>query len=297
MQPTTPTPSRPLNSKLLRFSTSLLVLFICFLSMNLFHQILQGLLSKGLGYKIYTTFTKVNLTPIETQYWSLLRVIFVHGGPMVAFFIMAIFLAIRLENNEYNFNRDESGSYDKKDLMQLFLFWSAVCAFNITITQILVMPLGIIDPARNQLFQDASVIALWFYMPPAAILAVSLLTLVVELILGFYFGRHFVDKLSYSRRKLSKPEGRLEMVLLLYVLPLLLLFPFAILLTYPHSPVLHLAQTANLLWLTLGIFMYFELRKANVSMVVGKDVARRKSTDLLIVLLLLLVVVKVILKY
>jgi hypothetical protein len=265
--------------------------------MNLLHQLLQGLLSKGLGYKIYTTFTKVNLTPIETQYWSLLRVIFVHGLPMVAFLILAIILAIRLEHNEYNFNKSDSGRYDGKSLAQLFLFWSAICAFNITITQVLVMPLGIIDPARNQLFQDASVIALWFYMPPAAILTVSLFTLVIELIFGFYFGRHFVDKLSYSRRKLSKSGGRLEMVVLLYVLPLVMLFPFVILLTYPHSPVLHLAQTANLLWLTLGILMYFELRKAKVSMVVGKDVTRRKSADLLIVLLLLLVVVKVILRY
>ncbi len=43
--------------------------------------------------------------------------------------------------------------------------------------------------------------------------------------------------------------------------------------------------------------MYFELRKAMVAMVVGKDVTRRKSEDLLIVLLLLLVVVKVIWRY
>lgn len=289
-------PAKTWQANFIRFSTSLLVLFVSFVIVNTTHQFVQGSMSRGMGYETKVSFTRVDSLPKVNKYWSSKRVLVLYALPVVGLLLTSVACFLLLERRKVDAD-DESELLHKNGLIQLFLFWVGICSFNAAIAQLMIMPLGRLNPLRNEMYQDASVVANWFGLPPLFTIGMSVVSFIITLFAGFYTGKHFCEKLSYSKSELTKSRGRLGLMWRLYLLPVFLLTPLVFVLTYPMSPLVHLAQVVGLLWIGIGIFTYFELRGAQLFKIKGKDVTNRVSFDLLIVLVALVVVIKLVLRY
>jgi hypothetical protein len=281
-----------------RVTTSVLVLLVSFIVVNLLHHLFQAYLSEALGYDTKISFSRVVSSPHYARYWNMKRIVALYATPLVGFLTLGFLCFFFLERRkQVHTNEDGALWLDKLSTSGIFLFWIGLCSVSLTITHLALTPIGTINPLYNPFFQDASVVAIWLKIPPVGLIILSVVSMIMALVIGFYFGKHFAERFAYGRNVLTKTSGRLKIAIFLYIIPVVSLFPLAYLLTYPNSPYVHLGQILVLLWMSIGVFMFFELRAAQLHKLRCADEAKRKSIDLFILLVLLVVGIKLILKY
>lgn len=277
-----------------RFFTSLLVLFISFITVNLTHQLVQAGASKILKYQTKVNFVRVDSSPKQNEYWSGNRVHALYLMPMLLSLGLAVLCFGLLESGQLN--RSEKEGLDRRKTIHLFLFWLGICFYNVAATQVISIPFGRLNPDRNLFYQDMSVVANWHEFSDTLGIVLAALSFIVSFFLGFYAGKHFYKKFAFTKRVLTNTKELFRFTGWLYFLPVVLLFPLILILTYPLSPFLHLTQMLNLFWICIGVYSFIELRKSKLTLKVKtQDLANRNSWDLLIVLVILIVVVKLVL--
>lgn len=216
---------------------SVCIAAIAFIVVVLAHQFLLGSMSWALNYDTSISFGKVVSKPFTYQYWSTNRVIFMYALPSIFFMVVAVLLLLYL-------------LFETKRISHFywFVFWCVVfMVWHIT-AQFVIAPLGV-TTSKGSLYQGISVLINWFGWGNIGLILSVAFGILLNLVFGFLcFG--LIIQFAITRSPLEHNSQLLGMVFRHFVLPVILVLPIAILLSFPDSIVLFVVMFAQfILWL------------------------------------------------
>lgn len=231
---------------------SVSVALIALVAVVLTHQCLLGAISYLLNYETQITFGKVISKPFTTAHWSSARVLLMYGLPSFVFLLGAIVTCVHLH---FSFNRSSTWYH--------FVFWCMVFSVLYVTTQFTLAPLGSAI-GQGILYQGAAVLAKWWRMEYFTAAIFSLTSLIINLLFGFLSFKIVLALSSHTSLRYTK-AGRNKIIRNNFVYPLLLLFPFALLLSFPNAmPLFILLLSHGLLWLP-GLFISNQAQVYNLT--------------------------------
>lgn len=249
---------------------------LAFITVVLFHQLLIGGISYGLGYQTQITFGHVVSQPFANKYWSSNRVLLLYAFPSALFLLLALALflyllvAVREINNRY-----------------LYLFWVMVFSILLISSQFSLVPLAA-AVSRGSVYKGIAVAANWWGVAVNKLWSATVLALLLNLVSGFFSFR-LLMRLSPSRSAVQHKSGQAHIIFSYFILPVGIVFPFSWLLGYPESVFFLTAMLLHAVFWLPGLFV-----AGSEGFILPGQVAGPRSLDMsnwLPVLLVLLVII------
>lgn len=218
---------------------------LAFISVMLLHQLLVGGISYGLGYQTQITFGQVVSQPFANKFWSSNRVLLMYAMPSVLFLLLAtalavyLLVAVRQINNRYR-----------------YFFWVMVFCVLLISTQFSLAPLAA-TVSKGSIYTGIAVVANWWGITANTLWLATAAALFINMVFGFIAFR-LLMQLSPSRSAVQNKSGQAHIIISYFILPLVIVFPFALLLGYPHSLLFFTAMLFHAFFWLPGLFIKTE---------------------------------------
>ncbi|HRN94167.1 MAG: hypothetical protein M9931_03325 [Chitinophagales bacterium] len=267
------------SSKGKQLMYSVCIATIAFIVVVLAHQLLLGCMSLALDYNTTIAFDKVVSKPFTYQYWSTNRVVFMYAFPSIFFLAVALLLMAFI-------------MFESKRISHFywFVFWCVVFMVWYISAQFVLAPLGIIA-SKGSLYQGITVLINWFGWGNAGLIASVAFGVLVNFIFGFLCFS-LIIRFAITRSPLEHKTQLGGMIFSYFVLPVVLVLPVALLLSFPDSMVFFAVMfTQVLLWLP-GLLIKAQYGFKVNALPLGYS-RRAISYALLIVTIILIVMVRI----
>ena len=241
-----------LLSQFTRLVTTTLVFILAYLVCIVTYQAATGLACIWLGYQPKITFNAILGLPISSEHWSKLRVTAVFGMGALWMFILSI-LAF------YAFSSYKSGA---TSVFRNWLLWLGILSANHLLVLIITLPAGQVN-VNWSLYQGLAMIAMWWRVPIFVTIPISILAALLSLLVG-YLSSPLILRFMFSSKAGSSAKGRKGFLISHYILPIFLGTMIIIPILSSYSWHFHAALIANLLYMSIGIFLYSEYLKLGV---------------------------------
>ena len=250
---------------------------LAFIVVVLFYQLIIGLISLGLGYQTHVHFGKVDTMPYYNRYWSNSRVLALYAFPAIFFLFVTAFVLCAL------LFAPEEGNW------RWVAFWVMVFSALLS-SSLLSMSLISAMVARGSLYQGFAVVSSWFGLSSAWSISFITLAGFINIALGFVCSPVLL-KLAppdfILRKEKKSPMG---IVINSFICPIILLFPIAILLSYPGYGSFFAVMFAHFLFWLPGLFT-ISLAKVGERRSRGKTTPETYSSYWLVGLTLSLIII------
>lgn len=227
-----------------RIATSALLFLIAFVAAAMAYNLLSSAVAAVLGYEIVFSFTRPEVLPHETKYWSLLRTIAIYVLPSFVLLVASVVIVILLRKYK-----------EKITLLRMFWLWLSVCLFASFTTHLITSFIGLSAP-RSAFYIAFAIPFVWQGISPAVTIVLSLAGIIGNIAGGYLIVNEFL-RFSYSMSLLEARRGKIHFVIQFYLLPLVAAFPFVFLLTYSKVTVYYLSFYFSFLCIALGMFLRF----------------------------------------
>lgn len=244
--------------QLKRILTSATLLITAYIIAFLLHQYMTGLMCLVFGYDPHISYNHIDNLPFDYRQWTLWRItIIFSSGPLLCLVTGIFFL---------DFFNSLSGS---GTLLRCFMLWCSLCFLNLFFAFLLFSPIAVENYSSN-LYTGFSIVGAWWRFGNLMMIPVSFIALTGSILTGFLTGSMFL-KFSFSKTLIETYSGRRNILFQLFVLPVFLAAPVIILLSNDKSYLVHLFHIANLLLMSIGMFMGVESESKEMR-VYGKDI-------------------------
>lgn len=268
----------PFQKKIKRISTSFIIFFSTFIIAHFFHQYLVDSFSSSLNYKSIITLQKVAVSPAYPAFWSVMRVLFVHGGPPFVCLLLSLVLLYILRKVQETVN-----------LFRFFLLWLHLNLVIVFLVFLASASIGV-DKYSSVFYQGYAVVGAWLGIPILLMFIISAIALGLAVAWGYVISKEFLG-FSNTHSIVQTRKGRLYMIRLLLLWPTVISIPIMFAITLPKFTFFFLFYSLIMFFITLGAYMRYDSDKGYISRS-KRDVTNRMSLDLLIVLIILLVAIR-----
>ncbi len=194
---------------------------LAFLCVVLLHQFLLAAFSIKMGYETVLTFSKVDSKPYDFAHWNYSRVQLLYGLPPFILFLSAWIVIY------FMFKAQEVRGW------YMFGFWWVVFSLLYVSAQLSIAPVSTAI-GNGTLYQGIPVLVGYYGVSMYGLIALTVLSGISNVIFGFVAYR-LLMQLSPSRTAVQSQQGKFKLVNSYYLLPLFIVFPVAVLLSYPHT--------------------------------------------------------------
>ena len=266
------------SGKWSRLITSFCYAVLSFTAVVMFHQGLLAFLSYKLGYTTHLSFVKVDSKPYENIYWSTNRVLFLYAFPPGLLLLITVLLISRMY------------LYTSKVIDKWFAlsFWWCVCSILYVSSQ-MTIALVAYSFGREDMYQGIPVVINWFGFPLWFTLFLSLISLLINLVMGFFFFQ-FAMQFSPSRGAVFNYKKQAETIRLHYIYPLLILIPVGMVFSFPKTSFFFIVFLINgLIWIP-GLIIKGRGGYANEARMERNEIRNIKPSGVLAVILFLIII-------
>jgi len=267
-----------------RIFTSLLILSVMYLLVNIWHTGVLKIAGDGLGYHTKVSFAKVDLSPKDYTHWNTLRVLSLYALPLLFLLVVAGIILFSLKN------RDKENS-----LARFASFWLMVWCVALNVSQLAITPFGMMSPESNPAFQDFSVVAVWFGIPVILMLVLGITAIGVSVLIGFISANYFFS-CADSVNEVRDADGRRFWLITMFYIPVILSIPLSVLCSYPDISITHLLMSGCAIFVGVGMNLYSEMRHSEW-IPVRQDITNRFSLDFLVLFIILVVGIRLFIQH
>ena len=252
---------------------------LSFISVVLLYQLEVGSVSCALGYETHIRFGKVDSFPQFNRCWSGTRVLALYAIPSLLLVLFSVFILIALLfAPKGNINR------------RWIAFWTMIVSALLGTTLMSISLISALS-VNGSLFQGFAVVTRWFGLSLYWSIGFLILSGVINIAFGFLCSEVLLNLAPPDFIIRDEKNSPRAVVLNTFVYPMLILFPVAIVLSYPgHLSFFVVMLFHACLWLP-GLFNISEtsLRKRRSR---GKNVTLHSNYLLCGLALVLIIVVR-----
>jgi hypothetical protein len=232
--------NKELKSAIYRISISTFFSFTIYIVVFSVFQYINSKSINFLGFHSYPTFNQIQNIPKESYYWTINMITFGLSTGPIFLFLAGFFILNFLKGNFRNIG-----------IFRLFVFWSSIIPLNIFFSLLITSFAGKFSFTWG-LYQGFAVIFMWWGLPEVIIFLFSILGVSLSVFLG-YISLYEVTIFTDSVETLEKKNGKLELIIQIFLIPSILTGILILSLVNSYSFILHLCIMANYLLVFTGM--------------------------------------------
>jgi hypothetical protein len=228
------------------------MLIAAFVTSNLILQALIAILSRSFKYTVQMTYNHVSSLPTDYHMWSRARILAVYFTAPASCLLLGILLFVILIANPEWISK-----------YRLFVFWLMVCMVNVFLANLVFAPLGIREELKS-FYLTFAIVGTWLYLPQDVMVIFSVVSVILSIVWGLMINKEML-RFCFSNKIFRTSLGKNQFVFQLFLAPVFLATPALLLLSTEANLLPTLIVIANLVIISLGMFLMNISRRIKIT--------------------------------